>query len=882
MNVVVVESPAKAKTINKYLGAGWRVLASYGHVRDLAEKEGSVDPEAGFAMTWQVDAKSKKRIADIAGAARQAGSLVLATDPDREGEAISWHVLELLRQKHGLKDLDVRRVVFHEITRDAVRQAMENPRPIDRNLVDAYLARRALDYLVGFHLSPVLWRKLPGARSAGRVQSVALRLVCEREDEIERFQSQEYWTVDADFLTPRRDRFTARLTHLDGKKLDRLAIASEAQAGAAVAAIEAAAFACAGVERKQVRRNPAAPFTTSTLQQEASRKLRMSADRTMRTAQRLYEGVDIGGETVGLISYMRTDSTSLSGEAIGGCRRLIERDYGGDYLPASPRQYRTKAKNAQEAHEAIRPTDLFRRPADMSRHLTAEQAKLYELIWKRTVASQMASAVLDQVTADIASANRMTRLRAAGSTIRFDGFLKLYREGRDEPADRDPERERDKPDDENRMLPEIRDGEAVDRTAVRPAQHFTQPPPRYTEASLVKRLEELGIGRPSTYASILKVLQDRDYVRLDRRRFHPEDRGRVVTSFLTNFFGRYVEYGFTAGLEEKLDIVSDGRTDWKKLLHDFWTAFSASIADAMELDRTRVIDALDEALGPHFFPSREDGADQRGCPACDGGRLGLKIGRNGGFIGCSNYPACRFTRPLAVVDGSVGEAAAVSGDRNLGADPASGAAIELKTGPYGPYVQRAGAAETDKPERTSLPRGLDPDSVDLAIALKLLSLPRDIATHPANGKPITGAIGRYGPYVRNEGVYANLDSWEELFEIGANRAVALLAEARQKRNGGEQRALGEHPEKKAPVTTGAGRYGPFVRVGRTYASLPKDVTVDSVTLEQAVALLAPKLAKSGGRKPAAGKKRTARKDPAKKKTAAKEPRPAKSANPAAE
>ena len=507
-------------------------------------------------------------------------------------------MLELLRQKHGLKDLEVRRVVFHEITRDAVRQAMANPRAIDRDLVDAYLARRALDYLVGFHLSPVLWRKLPGARSAGRVQSVALRLVCEREDEIERFRAQEYWTVDADFLTPRRDRFTARLTHLDGKKLGRLAIGSKAQAGAAVAAIESASFACTDIERKQTKRHPAPPFTTSTLQQEASRKLRMSADRTMRTAQRLYEGVDMGGETVGLISYMRTDSTTLSGEALGGCRRLIERDYGSAYLPASPRLYKTKARNAQEAHEAIRPTDLFRRPADVAGRLTAEQAKLYDLIWKRTVASQMESAVLDQVAADIASGNRMTRLRATGSTVRFDGFLKLYREGRDDPSDHDPNGDGD----ESRMLPEIRNGEAVDRTAVRPAQHFTQPPPRYTEASLVKKLEELGIGRPSTYASIIRVLQDRDYVRLERRRFHPEDRGRVVTSFLTNFFGRYVEYGFTASLEEQLDIVSDGRTDWKRLLQEFWTAFNAAIAEAMELDRARGDRCARRSAGPALLP----------------------------------------------------------------------------------------------------------------------------------------------------------------------------------------------------------------------------------------------------------------------------------------
>ena len=879
MNVVVVESPAKAKTINKYLGADWQVFASYGHVRDLAEKEGSVDPDNGFAMTWQVDSRAKKRIDEIASAASKAGSLFLATDPDREGEAISWHVLELLRQKYGLRNLDVHRVVFREITRAAVRQAMENPRNIDLDLVDAYLARRALDYLVGYHLSPVLWRKLPGARSAGRVQSVALRLVCEREDEIERFLTQEYWTVDADFLTPRRDRFTARLTHLDGKKLDRLSIASEAQAGAAVAAIEAASFACTGVERKQVRRHPAAPFTTSTLQQEASRKLRMSADRTMSTAQRLYEGVDIGGETVGLISYMRTDSTMLSGEAIGGCRRLIERDYGGAYLPGKPRRYRTRARNAQEAHEAIRPTDLFRRPADVARHLTGEQAKLYELIWKRTVASQMASAVLDQVTADIASANRMTRLRASGSTIHFDGFLKLYREGRDDPSDRVSGSSQDAADDETNILPEIHEGEALDRTAVRPAQHFTQPPPRYTEASLVKRLEDLGIGRPSTYASILKVLQDRDYVRLERRRFHPEDRGRVVTSFLTNFFSRYVEYGFTAGLEEQLDIVSDGRTDWKKLLHEFWTAFNAAIADAMELDRARVIDALDAALGSHFFPAREDGADPRVCPACADGRLGLKIGRNGGFVGCSNYPACRFTRPLAVMDGTVRDAAAATGDRPLGADPANGAAIELKTGPYGPYVQRDGVAKSEKPERTSLPRGLEPDSVNLEIALKLLSLPRAIAIHPDNGKPITGAIGRYGPYVQNDGVYANLDSWEELFEIGANRAVTLLAEARQKRNGGEQRSLGEHPQKNAPVTAGTGRYGPYVKVGRTYASLPKNSTVESVTLEEAVALLAPKLAKSGARKPASGRKRAAKNAPARKGSAASGSSAGKAANP---
>ena len=526
-------------------------------------------------------------------------------------------------------------------------------------------------------------------------------------------------TVDADFLTSRRDRFTARLTHLDGKKLGRLAIGSEAQAGAAVAAIESASFACTDIERKQTKRHPAAPFTTSTLQQEASRKLRMSADRTMRTAQRLYEGVDMGGETVGLISYMRTDSTTLSGEALGGCRRLIERDYGSAYLPASPRLYKTKARNAQEAHEAIRPTDLFRRPADVAGRLTAEQAKLYDLIWKRTVASQMESAVLDQVAADIVSGNRMTRLRATGSTVKFDGFLKLYREGRDDPSDHDPNGDGDESRDAAGN-PQRRSGGpdgSAPRRSISPSLRRATPRPAWS-----RKLEELGIGRPSTYASIIRVLQDRDYVRLERRRFHPEDRGRVVTSFLTNFFGRYVEYGFTASLEEQLDIVSDGRTDWKRLLQEFWTAFNAAIAEAMELDRARVIDALDEALGPHFFPSREDGADPRGCPACDDGRIGLKIGRNGGFIGCSNYPACRFTRPLAVIDDSVREAAAVSGDRRLGTDPENGSAIDLKTGPYGPYIQRDDATGSEKPERASLPRGLEPDTVDLAIALKLLSL----------------------------------------------------------------------------------------------------------------------------------------------------------------
>ncbi len=837
MDVVVVESPAKAQTINKYLGSDYKVLASYGHVRDLVEKDGSVDPNADFAMRWELRDK-RDSIGEIAKVLRRAKRLILATDPDREGEAISWHVREALQQRGALKGVDVQRVTFNEITKDAVREAMRNPRAIDRDLVDAYLARRALDYLVGFTLSPVLWRKLRGARSAGRVQSVALRLICEREAEIEVFKPREYWTIAADFLTPRGDKFTARLTHLDGQRLDRLAIDSLAAAEAAVWTIEASSFAVSQVETREVRRHPPPPFNTSSLQQEASRKDGFGANRTMRTAQRLYEGVEIGGESIGLITYMRTDSVTLSQQAIAATRRLIGERYGADYVPDEPRVYKTKARNAQEAHEAIRPTDLFRTPESMARRLDGDQRKLYELIWKRTVACEMASAVLDQATVELKSGNSLNHFRATGSVIKFDGFLKLYHEDRDDPVEDD--------DEESRILPPISKGESVRREATHPAQHFTQPPPRYSEASLVKKLEELGIGRPSTYASILTVLQDRGYVKIDKRRFVPEDRGRVVTSFLTEFFPRYVEYDFTADLENQLDEISDGRIAYTRVLRDFWTAFHNAVTGASKLRISDVIDAHDSALGPHFFPPRDDGTDPRRCPACSTGRLGLKIGKFGGFIGCSNYPDCKYTRQLVIAASAQEAAQSAAEPRVLGTDPEANQPILLKDGPYGPYLQLGdAAAKGQKPKRVSVPQGLDPQALDLEIARKLLSLPREIGRHPETGEPILAGIGRYGPYIQHGRNYRKLPQPGDVLTVGINHAVSLLAEPLKR--GGRvfvlERDLGPHPRSGEPVRAGVGRYGPYVRHAKIFASLKKDQSQDSVTLVEAVALLDAKMDK---------------------------------------
>ena len=832
MNLVLVESPAKAKTINKYLGKGYEVLASFGHVRDLPAKSGSVDPDANFRMLWEIDPKAQKRLNDIVRAVKDADKLILATDPDREGEAISWHVLQFLKEKKALKDQPVERVVFNAITKQAVTEAMAHPRAIDQALVDAYLARRALDYLVGFTLSPVLWRKLPGARSAGRVQSVALRLVCDRELEIEKFVRQEYWSLIATLATPRRETFEARLVGADGTKLQRLDIGSGAEAEAFKQALETATFTVVSVEAKPVKRHPYPPFTTSTLQQDASRKLGFAPAHTMRVAQRLYEGADIGGETVGLITYMRTDGVQIAEEAIPAVRRVIEADYGKEYLPPAPRRYETKAKNAQEAHEAIRPTELSRRPRETRSFLDADQAKLYELIWLRTVASQMESAELERTTVDIAAkvASRLLELRATGTVVKFDGFLTLYQEGRDE----DPE------DEESRRLPQMSSDERLEKRSIAADQHFTEPPPRYSEASLVKRLEELGIGRPSTYASILQVLKDRKYVRLDKRRLFPEDRGRIVVAFLESFFAKYVEYDFTAGLEEQLDLVSNSEVAWRDVLRDFWRDFIAAIDGTKDLKISAVIDALDALLAPHLFPPREDGSDPRVCPTCGQGRLSLKLSKFGAFIGCSNYPECRYTRALS----SQADGSPDIGTKKLGVDPVTGLDVTVRSGRFGPYLQ-LGETEKggEKPKRAGLPKGIAPDEIDLDRALALLALPREVGRNPEDGEPIVAGIGRFGPYVRHGKTYANLDSPEEVFSVGLNRAVTLIAEKRAKgprkgRFGADPgRALGDHPTKGGAITAKKGRYGPYVSHNGVNATLPADKTPETITLDEAVALL---------------------------------------------
>lgn len=862
MDVVIVESPAKAKTINKYLGPGYKVLASFGHVRDLPAKDGSVRPDEDFSMSWEVDGSSAKRLADITKAVKDADRLILATDPDREGEAISWHVLDVLRQKRALKDKQVSRVVFNAITKKAVLDAMANPRDIDVPLVDAYLARRALDYLVGFTLSPVLWRKLPGARSAGRVQSVALRLICDREGDIERFIREDYWQIAATLATPRADSFEARLTAVDGKRLQKLDIKSAEQAEELRAMLDGASYRVLSVEAKPTRRNPGPPFTTSTLQQAASSRLGFSASRTMQVAQRLYEGVDIGGETTGLITYMRTDGVQMAPEAIDQARASVVKSFGERYLPDKPRFYSTKAKNAQEAHEAIRPTDFSRSPADVRKYLDADQARLYEMIWKRAIASQMEAAEIERTTAEIEARNsgRVAGLRAVGSVIRFDGFLAAYAEVKEDDAE----------EEENRRLPEINADESLKRESIQVTAHSTEPPPRYTEATLIKKLEELGIGRPSTYAAILKTLEDRDYIANERRRLIPQARGRIVTTFLENFFRRYVEYDFTAGLEEKLDEISDGKLLWKDVLRDFWRDFSGAVNDIKELRITDVIDVMNEELAPLVFPARDDGGDPRICPKCGTGNLSLKLGRYGAFVGCSNYPECSYTRQFGE-NGENGNSAdgVIDGNRVLGNDPATAEEITLRSGRFGPYIQRGEGKEA---KRASLPKGWTPDSIDLEKALALLSLPRDVGLHPETGKMISAGLGRYGPFLLHDGTYANLESVEDVFSIGINRAVTVIAERKSRGPGARSKPaplkeLGEHPEGGA-ITVRDGRFGPYVNHGKVNATLPKGTDPANVTLEEAVALIAAKAgsAKSGARKPAA-KKAPAKKPATKKKTA---------------
>lgn len=864
MDVVIVESPAKAKTINKYLGSGYKVLASFGHVRDLPAKDGSVRPDEDFSMSWEVDGASAKRLSDIAKAVKDADRVILATDPDREGEAISWHVLDVLRQKRVLKDKEVSRVVFNAITKKAVLDAMANPRDIDVPLVDAYLARRALDYLVGFNLSPVLWRKLPGARSAGRVQSVALRLVCDREGEIERFIREDYWQIAATLATPRSDSFEARLTALDGKRLQKLDIKSAEQAEEIRAMLDGASYRVLSIEAKPTRRNPGPPFTTSTLQQAASSRLGFSASRTMQVAQRLYEGIDVGGETAGLITYMRTDGVQMAPEAIEQARSAVAKTFGDKYLPEKPRYYSTKAKNAQEAHEAVRPTDFSRTPAEVRKYLDADQARLYEMIWKRAIASQMEPAEIERTTAEIeATGNgRVAGLRAVGSVVRFDGFLAAYAEVKEDDAE----------EEEDRRLPVIKADESLTRESIQVTAHTTEPPPRYTEATLIKKLEELGIGRPSTYAAILKTLEDREYITNERRRLIPQARGRIVTTFLENFFRRYVEYDFTAGLEEKLDEISDGKLPWKDVLRDFWRDFSGAVDDIKELRITDVIDVMNEELAPLIFPSREDGGDPRICPKCGTGNLSLKLGRYGAFVGCSNYPECGFTRQFGESGESGAGDALADGNKVLGADPVTGEEITLRSGRFGPYIQRGDGKEA---KRAGLPKGWTPDSIDLEKALSLLSLPRDVGLHPETGKMISAGIGRYGPFLLHDGGYANLESVEDVFSIGINRAVTVIAEKKSRGPSARSKPaalkeLGEHPDGGA-ITVRDGRFGPYVNHGKINATLPKGTDPANVTLEEALALIAAKAgsAKSSTRKTAA-KKAPARK-PAAKKTAEKAP-----------
>ena len=871
MNLVIVESPAKAKTINKYLGSDYKVLASYGHVRDLPSKDGSVLPDDDFAMHWEVDAKASKRLSEIAEAAKASDRVILATDPDREGEAISWHVLEILNKKKALKDKDVQRVTFNAITKSAVLEAMANPRQLDMELVDAYLARRALDYLVGFNLSPVLWRKLPGARSAGRVQSVALRIVVDREMEIERFKAQEYWSVEADLIAD-SPPFTARLVKHEGKRVQRLDIVSEAMAMAAREAVHSGDFTIKSVEKKPAKRSPAPPFTTSTLQQEAARKLGFTAQRTMQAAQKLYEGVD---DTGGLITYMRTDGVYVTPEGIAQAREAIGQRFGPAYVPAEPRYYKTKAKNAQEAHEAIRPTNILRSPDTL--RLDSDLQRLYELIWKRMIASQMESARLDRTTVEIETPDGQTGLRATGQVVVFDGFIAAYEEGRD-----DRQKGAEDEDDEGGRLPALKEGAKAKVEAIRTDQHFTEPPPRFSEATLVKKLEELGIGRPSTYASILTTLRDREYVRMDKNRFFPEDKGRLVTAFLEQFFAKWVEYDFTAALETQLDEVSAGDLDWKTLLRRFWQDFHAATQAAGELRTTAILDHLNEALGPHIFPDKGDGSDPRECPLCHQGQLSLKTSRFGAFIGCSRYPECKYTRPVASPDAADG--GAESGDRELGVDPATGQPVHLKIGRFGPYVETT-PPDADKPKRSSLPKGWSPASIDLEKALRLLSLPRDVGPHPEDGKMITASLGRYGPFVAHAGTYANVADIEEVFDVGLNRAVALLAEKRAGRAGRASAAaplkeLGAHPETGEAVQVMAGRYGPYVKSGKINATLPKGTAPEDMTMEAALPLLAAKAGaapkKKAPAKKAAAKKPAAKKEPAAKKPAAKKA-PAKKA-----
>ena len=822
MKLVIVESPAKAQTINKYLGNDYKVIASVGHIRDLPSKDGAVKPEENFKMSWEMNKDKDKVVKEIIGALKSADSLILATDPDREGEAISWHLKEILDHKKTTMGKPVERVVFNEITKSAVLEAMKTPRDINSELVDAYLARRALDHLIGFSISPILWRKLPGSRSAGRVQSVALKLICEREIEIEKFNIEEYWSISSIFSTAKEEKFSSRLTILNSHKLAKMDIKNEKEADLALEDIKKSKFNISKIELKRVKRNPLPPFTTSTLQQEASNKLGFSASRTMRVAQKLYEGINIGSETSGLITYMRTDGVQLSSQAIEELRNEITNRHGENYIPQKPRVYKSKAANAQEAHEAIRPTLISRDPESISQFLDSDQNKLYKLIWKRTISSQMQSAELDETAADIANQDQTIIFRANGSQVIFPGFY-IYRDREDD-----------------RLLPKLIENEKVDLIDLKSEQHFTQPPPRYTDASLIKKMEELGIGRPSTYASILQVLVNRNYVEKEKGRHIPQERGRILTAFLNNFFGKYIEYDFTADLEKQLDKVSDGKLNYKNLLKEFWDGFKPHLNKMSELEREKILEALEKELAELFFPSDDikNGTPNRQCPTCSNGNLGLELGKYGAFLGCSNYPECKFTKQIASNqdENNDNENFIPGNDGVLGIDPATGLNVLIKKGPYGIYLQ---LGDEKKPKRTSIPRLVSAKDINLEKALAFLSLPRLIGQHPESGQDISAGIGRYGPYLKYDINFISLPADETVINLGLNHAVVLIAENSEKLG----KVLGDHPDGSGKIFVKSGRFGPYVEHNKLRATLPKDITIEEINLDKAIELLIAKAAR---------------------------------------
>ena len=835
MKLVIVESPAKAQTINKYLGSDYKVIASVGHIRDLPSKDGAVLPNDNFKMSWEMHKDKEKVVKEIIGELKSADSLILATDPDREGEAISWHLKEILNSKKTIMDKPVERVVFNEITKNAVLDAMKKPREINTELVEAYLARRALDHLIGFSISPILWRKLPGSKSAGRVQSVALKLICEREIEIEKFNIEEYWSISSIFSKNNNENFSAKLFVLDSKKLAKMDLKSEDDANEALDKIRKSSFNISKIETKRVKRNPLAPFTTSTLQQEASNKLGFGASRTMRIAQKLYEGINIGSETTGLITYMRTDGVQLSSQAIDELRNEITNRHGKDYIPQTPRVYKSKAANAQEAHEAIRPTSISRDPENMSQYLDNEQLKLYELIWKRTISSQMQSAELDETAADISNKDMSIIFRANGSQVYFPGFF-VYRDREDD-----------------KILPKLVENEDVDLEKADGEQHFTQPPPRFTDASLIKKMEELGIGRPSTYASILQVLINRSYVEKEKGKHIPQERGRILTAFLNNFFGQYIEYDFTADLEKKLDKVSDGKLNYKKLLEEFWDGFKPHLNKMSELERDKILDALENELSDLFFPKEDltkNGEPNKKCPTCSNGKLGLELGKYGAFIGCSNYPECKFTKQIASNQNEENDANSTfmpNDDGILGIDPESGLNAIIKKGPYGIYLQ---LGDEKKPKRTSIPKLVEAKGIDLQKALAFLSLPRLIGKHPETGQDISAGIGRYGPYLKYDINFISIPADETVINIGLNHAVVLIGENSEKLG----KVLGDHPDGNGKVLAKSGRFGPYVEYNKIRATLPKSISLEEISLDQAIELIIAKAAK-----PPRTKKKTVKK-----------------------